>query len=188
VARKFDGDGIPEAPEYQINEFTLDSQEDTFITARPGAGYLVVWESDGGKGTDTPATSGVFARKLDAAGQPEGEEFQVNTYTTEQQQDPHLAPSAEGYVVVWESREGQDGALAGSFGQRLSDVLCGDGSGDGRITATDALFSLGVAVGTAQCLACVCDVNGSGSVTATDALLTLQAAVGQPVELICPPC
>ena len=188
VARKFDGDGVPEAPEYMVNEFTPGSQDDAFITARPGAGYLVVWESNGGKNTIATDALGVFARKLDAAGQPEGEEFQVNTYTTEDQRDAHLAASAEGYVVVWESREGQDGALAGAFGQRLSDVLCGDGSGDGRVTATDALFSLGVAVGTSQCLACVCDVNGSGSVTATDALLTLQAAVGQPVELICPSC
>jgi hypothetical protein len=148
----------------------------------------VAWQSYSGKGTETTASRGVFARKLDVDGQPEGEEFQVNTYTTEDQKDPQIAATSNGYVVVWESHEGQDGALTGVFGQRLVDVLCGDGSGDGQISATDALFALQVAVGAAECLPCICDVSGGGGTTATDALLTLQAAVGQPVELACPPC
>jgi hypothetical protein len=56
------------------------------------------------------------------------------------------------------------------------------------ITASDALFVLRTAVGTASCLACVCDVNGSGSVTASDALIVLRRAVGQQVGLACPSC
>lgn len=56
------------------------------------------------------------------------------------------------------------------------------------VTASDALFTLQAAVGTALCDLCVCDVNDSGGVTASDALLMLQGAVGQPVAFNCPAC
>ena len=56
------------------------------------------------------------------------------------------------------------------------------------VTASDALFVLRAAVGSASCELCVCDVNGSGTVTASDALVVLRRAVGQPVELACPAC
>jgi hypothetical protein len=57
-----------------------------------------------------------------------------------------------------------------------------------QVTASDALFILGAAVGIQTCELCVCDADGSGGVAATDALVTLRAAVGQPVSLDCPPC
>ena len=46
-----------------------------------------------------------IAARLDAApGDPVGVEFQVNTYTTDRQSDPSVAPDgAGGFVVVWES-------------------------------------------------------------------------------------
>jgi hypothetical protein len=56
------------------------------------------------------------------------------------------------------------------------------------VTASDALFILKAAVGSACCDLCVCDANGSDDLTATDALLVLQWAVGQPVILSCPAC
>jgi len=56
------------------------------------------------------------------------------------------------------------------------------------VTASDALFILGAAVGIQTCELCICDADGSGGVAATDALMTLRAAVGQPVALECPPC
>jgi hypothetical protein len=53
--------------------------------------------------------------------------------------------------------------------------------------ASDALFTLKVAVNSATCALSVCDVNSSGGVTATDALITLKKAVSSPVTLNCPP-
>jgi hypothetical protein len=66
--------------------------------------------------------------------------------------------------------------------------VCGDGTDDGEVTATDALLALNTSVGTGSCVPCRCDVNGSGGVTATDALVILNAAVGVPVTLGCPGC
>jgi hypothetical protein len=66
--------------------------------------------------------------------------------------------------------------------------LCGDASLDGEVKAGDALTVLRVAVGSADCELCVCDVNDSGEVTSSDALLVLRLAVGQSIELDCPGC
>lgn len=64
---------------------------------------------------------------------------------------------------------------------------CGDPIGASD-RATNALFILSAAAGSASCDACVCDLNGSGSVTASDALAALHAAVGLDTPLACPVC
>jgi para-aminobenzoate synthetase/4-amino-4-deoxychorismate lyase len=65
---------------------------------------------------------------------------------------------------------------------------CGDPTGDGRITATDALGVLRAAVGSDACQLCVCDVDSSGTISAVDALRTLSVSVGQISGLSCPLC
>lgn len=72
---------------------------------------------------------------------------------------------------------------------------CGDpinptglGVGALDITAADALYALKVAVGSAECDLCICDVNDSGGVTAADALAILRGAVGLPIVFQCPTC
>lgn len=78
-----------------------------------------------------------------------------------------------------------------SCSAQCSWTLCGDPDGNDRVTATDALYVLGAAVGAAGCAGCVCDVDGSsasGQTAATDALRVLQHAVGQDVTFGCRPC
>lgn len=66
---------------------------------------------------------------------------------------------------------------------------CGFPVTDGaRPGASDALYVLRVAVGSAACDLCVCDINGSGGVAAGDALTILKAAVGIEIDYDCPPC
>jgi M6 family metalloprotease-like protein len=57
----------------------------------------------------------------------------------------------------------------------------GDTNGDGKVTATDALFALKTAVGTVVpgFIKQNADVDCSGAISATDALLILKKAVGQ---------
>jgi hypothetical protein len=55
-----------------------------------------------------------------AQGDPQGPEFRVNTYTTNQQRFPSVAANSSGnFVVVWHSYL-QDGGLDGIFGQRYA--------------------------------------------------------------------
>ncbi len=68
---------------------------------------------------------------------------------------------------------------------------CGNPNGDARVTASDALFTLRVAVGSAQCDLCICDVapsGGTAGVTASDALMLLRVSVGIPIALSCSLC
>jgi hypothetical protein len=78
-----------------------------------------------------------------------------------------------------------------AFVSRIGDdsaPIPGDMNGDGVVTATDALGALGAALGTQQCLLCVCDLNGDGLITATDALTILNMAVGFTPPINPPPC
>jgi hypothetical protein len=65
-------------------------------------------------------------------------------------------------------------------------AVCGDVTGDGVLTATDALGVLRAAVDLFVCALEVCDFDGSGTVTASDALAVLRAAVGLEAEPACP--
>jgi len=88
---------------------------------------------------------------------------------------PQLDP-AQATVVVG------DISCAGS-------LPCGQPISTGsKPTASDCLFILKSAVGSATCSpACVCDTDGGGTVSATDALTCLKVAVGQTgVTLNCP--
>jgi hypothetical protein len=56
----------------------------------------------------------------------------------------------------------------------------------GPPTAADALAVLKSAVGTFECLPCLCDVDSSAAITVADALLVLKRAVGAAAALECP--
>lgn len=57
-------------------------------------------------------------------------------------------------------------------------TACGDPTGDGEITAADALYVLQTAVGLRTCPRKTCDVFGDNGVSASDALYILRVAVG----------
>jgi hypothetical protein len=189
-ARRYDADGQPIGTEFLVNQYYTAFEEDVAISKTADGTFLVAWETENGGevGSDDSGES-IVARQLDTDGELVGTEFQVNTYSLEDQDGPAVTGlSTGGFVVAWTSYE-QDGELNGVFGQILGgDVLCGDATGDGSRSASDALQTLKTAVGSSSCPLCVCDVNDSGGINATDALIDLRAAVGQPVTLTCPAC
>jgi len=189
-ARKFTSAGTPAGSQFRVNTHTLSSQEDVSIATMADGNFVISWESIGGTGATDTSDLGVFGRLVSGSGAPIGEEFQINTYTLDDQTDVRVTGLANGgFAAAWESDE-QDGTLDGVFGQAYvaPERACGDGNGDGNITATDALLALNTAVGSANCPLCACDVDSSTATTATDALRILQSAVGQPVVLNCAAC
>lgn len=103
---------------------------------------------------------------------------------------------AGGAIVAWPDgrRDGCQNAVFTTecdvFAQRINSTppvpACGDPTGDGEVTATDALFALNAAVGLTTCDVAYCDVDDSGTVAASDALAILNAAIGIPIDLSCP--
>src|SRR6185369_10823238 len=77
------------------------------------------------------------------------------------------------------------GVCTGDADPSCGEIVCGDGNGDGEVTASDALEALRVAVGSGSCPNGACDYNGSGEVTASDAQALLRVAVG---DVIAPNC
>ena len=103
-ARRFDADGTPLGDEFQVNTYTDSSQQYPGVAVDLDGSFVVVWESYGSlPGTDTSQTS-IQARRYDPDGVPRGDQFQVNTYTTSQQNRPAVASDGLGaFVVAWES-------------------------------------------------------------------------------------
>lgn len=92
--------GAPLGNEFQVNTYTAGDQQFP-VTARSANGTAVVaWDSVGQDGS----LDGIFAQRLDAAGNKLGSEFQVNTHSNNEQFFPAVAMNANGdFVVAWES-------------------------------------------------------------------------------------
>ena len=113
--QRYAGGGSALGTEFQVNTVTLGPQFDPAVGADAAGNFVVVWSAyqDGDE-------SGIVGRRYDSGGSPLGTEFQVNSYTTEQQSNPVIAVAPDGsFVVVWSSY-GQDGSHFGVFGQRFA--------------------------------------------------------------------
>lgn len=112
--RRFDSSGNPQGGDFQVNTFTTGNEQHAAVAMDASGDFVVVWDGDLQDG----AQEGVFARRFDSAGIPQGGEFQVNTYTPFAQKVPAIAAESSGsFVVVWSSGV-QDGSGYGVFGRR----------------------------------------------------------------------
>jgi hypothetical protein len=110
-ARLFDRALVPQGPEFRVQTSAMNATWPQ-VAADPGGGFVVAWQ-----GSDDGSSVGAFARRFDPRGAPLGDEFRVNTYTTDIQGEPGVTVSPAGLVVVWSSR-GQDGSSYGVIGRR----------------------------------------------------------------------
>jgi hypothetical protein len=107
-ARLFDSGLAPLTDEFQVNVYTTGRQRDSTLAELSDGRILVVWSSFGSDGGDVDDYS-IQGRFYLASGQPAGDQFQVNAYTTSAQYLPSVAATPDGgFVVLYSSR--------GSFG------------------------------------------------------------------------
>ena len=86
---------------FVINEFRPEDQTKPSVVAADDGSFVVVWESMKQDGSD----SGIFARRIGPDGLPLGDEFQVNSFTTDSQSSPRTAANRDGrFVIVWASK------------------------------------------------------------------------------------
>jgi hypothetical protein len=111
----WDGCTAGKYSEFRINTFTPGDQTYPHVDGLPGGGYVVVWNSYDQDGS----YYGIYGQRFQADGSVAGEEFQVNTYTNNQQSSSNVASLGEGrFMVVWQS-SGQDGSGYGIYAQRF---------------------------------------------------------------------
>jgi len=112
--QRYDGAGEPLGTEFRVNSTAAKQQIYPSLASDSSGNFVVVWSSYGQDGSGL----GIFGQRYDSGGVPLGDEFQVNSYTTNSQGRSSVASDASGnFVVVWESL-GQDGGIYGIFGQR----------------------------------------------------------------------
>jgi hypothetical protein len=106
LGQRYDSTGAPVGGEFQVNSYTTGFQSRPRIAGDGSGGFVVVWRSQGydyGPSQDGSGTS-VIARHFDASAVPLSDDFQVNTYTTGDQEGPAIAADPRGgFVVTWES-------------------------------------------------------------------------------------
>jgi len=122
AAQRYDSTGMPVGGEFQVNTYTTSDQSGPGVAPDGAGGFVVVWESRGSTGSDSFYHS-IQARRFASTGTPIGAEFQVNTYTTNIQAGPAVAPDgAGGFVVVWSSAggSGTDTSPQSIQGQRFA--------------------------------------------------------------------
>jgi hypothetical protein len=107
-ARAFDGQGQPISTKTGLAQTVANAQGKPSIAVAEG-GFVVAWQSKLADGSG----EGVYLRKLDQDGQPQGKEVQANVTTQGDQRAPTVAALGGTIAVCWEGWEA-DGA--GSWG------------------------------------------------------------------------
>ena len=119
--QRFSPNGDRNGSEFLVNTTTNEHQRSGRVSRLSNQGFIAVWMSGIEGSPDFDGSGyGVFSRQYSPDGTPSGNEFLINSFTTEEQIFPSVANLGEtGFAVVWES-EGQDGSGFGIFGQVLS--------------------------------------------------------------------
>jgi Ca2+-binding RTX toxin-like protein len=115
-AQRYNAAGIAQGSEFKVSSFTTGSQRDSTVAMDADGDFVITWSSIGQDGSGY----GVYAQRYNAAGVAQGGEFQVNSFTTNNQRYSTVAMDADGdFVVTWTSN-GQDGSGYGIYAQRYS--------------------------------------------------------------------
>lgn len=101
--------------EFRVNTHTTSDQYNSAVAADADGNFVVVWVSLYQDGDN----SGIFGQRFDRLGNPRGNEFAVNTFTTAYQVGPAVAAHSSGnFVVVWSGGGHEDGDKTGVFARR----------------------------------------------------------------------
>ena len=119
--QRFDSSGMPQGDEFQVNSYTSAGQNVPAVATDAAGNFVVVWQGYGSPGSDTSDRS-IQGRRFDITGTPQGDQFQINSYTTNFQGSPVVASDGAGnFVVMWQSygSAGSDTSGPSIQGQRF---------------------------------------------------------------------
>jgi hypothetical protein len=91
-AQRFNAAGNRLGGEFRVNTNTSQDQDSPAIAMDDRGNFVVVWQSMGQDGFSL----GIYGQRYDAAGNPMGGEFLVNTTTAGQEQAPTVTMDNEG--------------------------------------------------------------------------------------------
>ncbi|MEM6793299.1 MAG: DUF11 domain-containing protein [Acidobacteriota bacterium] len=124
--QRYAADGSTVAAQFQVNTYTSNSQIEASADLDPDGDLVVVWTSVGSSGTDSSSYS-IQGQRYAADGSAVANQFQINTFTSDEQTSPSVALDQDGdFVVVWRSgaSDGTDTSADSVQGQ----LFASDGS------------------------------------------------------------
>jgi hypothetical protein len=112
--RRFDATGLPQGGVFHVNTDTSGYQLSPSVSSGANGNFVVAWDDY----KLDEFNREVFGRRYDRAGVGQGDQFQINSFTSGYQRSPSVgATGPSQFVVVWRSQE-QDGDGYGVFGKR----------------------------------------------------------------------
>jgi hypothetical protein len=118
-ARKYNKTGLPVGSDFVVNAHNTGSQVYPKVAIDGGGDFVITWTDYSGYDGDK---SGIFARKYNSAGLPDGSEFLVNTKTASFQARSSVAMDSAGdFVIAWQSNEYvYEGGLSEIYARRYN--------------------------------------------------------------------
>lgn len=99
-AQPFTSNGTPIGSEFRVNNYTLNDQSNPSVAMNSSGCYIISWQSYGQDGDRT----GIYAQLFANNNTPLGNEFRVNTNTSDSQEWPSAAMSSNGsFLISWET-------------------------------------------------------------------------------------
>ncbi len=101
--QRYAAGGTAAGDQFQVNTYISGSQQAPSVAVAADGDFIVMWHSPGSSGTDSSDAS-IQGQRYASSGLAVGGEFQVNTYTSDNQYNPSVVLDTEGnFVVAWES-------------------------------------------------------------------------------------
>jgi hypothetical protein len=99
--QRFNSAAIPQGAQFQVNSYTTGRQRSPAVAMDSDGDFIVTWSSFGSNDGDTDSSS-IQGQRYNNTGIPQGNQFQINTYTTGYQREPDVSMDSDGnFVVVW---------------------------------------------------------------------------------------
>ena len=115
-ARRFDDNGQPQSPEFQVNTVTVNHQTEPAAAMAPNGDFVIVWVSP-----QAPSyTFHVFGQRFGSSGEQLATEFQIDAATGYPPQVPDVAIDSRGdFIVTWLSTRYNVDLPRGVFARRF---------------------------------------------------------------------
>ncbi len=113
-AQRFNAAGVAQGSAFLVNTYTTGGQEQNAVAMDAAGDFVVTWLSpQNGDGYF------IYGQRYNASGVAEGSEFQANTDTTGNEENPAVAMDATGdFVVAWDSPS----SLVGVYTRRYDNM------------------------------------------------------------------
>ncbi|MEH1808855.1 beta strand repeat-containing protein [Nostoc sp.] len=107
-ARRYNSAGDAQGGEFRVNTKTASDQVNPTVAIDTDGDFIISWQSD----NQDNSGFGIYAQRYNRYGVAQGDEFQVNSYTPNDQSTPTVVMNGKGdFVISWTSY-GQDEAIA----------------------------------------------------------------------------